>query len=102
MGTRLSVTIETKHWNPDDLKQAIHQIDEDDSGEGKGIAPENVTAWDIIQYVAMGSISLVRLTDKVEWRDQLPDLQSALNEAGGNFELAFDGVVDSKIEYIPD
>ena len=71
MGTRLSVIIETKHWNPDDLKQAIHQIDEDDSGEGKGIAPENVTAWDIIQYVTMG-------------------------------ELAFDGVVDSKIEYIPD
>ena len=64
MTTRLTVCFDVEDWSAAQLKQAVADIDELDSGEGDGIAIENVTAWDVLQYIATGDIGIVEdLTD---------------------------------------
>jgi len=101
MGTRLTVTIETD-LNIDDLRRAVAELDELESGPGEGIAPENVTAWDVLMMAATGSIGLVPLVYVAGWDPEsgLPDLSEALAEAGGDMHKAFDGVVRNEMEPI--
>jgi hypothetical protein len=57
--TYLTVCFDLEGWTKEQLQQAVADIDELDSGPGKGIAPENVTAWDVLQYIATGQIGIV-------------------------------------------
>lgn len=98
MGTRLTIVIETE-LSIDELRMAVSLLDALDAGE-EAIAPENVSAWDVIQYVVTGDLGLVPLTSKVQYDegDPMPDLRQVINEAGGDLHRALDGVVVNKME----
>lgn len=101
MGTRITLKFETANFNPDDLRRAVAAIDEQEAGEGQGIAPENVSGWDVIQYVVLGHLNLINLTGKVDWEsDGFPDLTRAITEGGGSLSRALDGVVLDEMELI--
>ena len=57
--TYLTVCFDIEGWTKDQLQQAVADLDELDSGPGNGIAPENVTAWDVLQYIALGELGIV-------------------------------------------
>jgi hypothetical protein len=80
MTTEITVTIRTDAvWTPDVLRQAVADLDEADSGEGEGIYPANVTAWDVIQYIARGDLTVVSLIDKADQLYEGNDLHEALD-----------------------
>jgi hypothetical protein len=90
MGTRLTLVFETDK-SIEDLQQMVHELDEFESGPGEGIAPENVTAWDVVTLIATGDISLVTLIGNMT----LEEL------ARSNKTLAeLDGVTVNKMEEI--
>lgn len=98
MGTRLTVVLETE-MSMDELREAVHLIDADLDPDP--IAPENVSAWDVIQCVCAGDLSLVPIAYRTQWGpDGVPDLRGAINEAGGDMHRALDGVVVNKMEPI--
>jgi len=58
---RLTVTLDVPEWTVEMLQRAVHDIDELDSGEGDGIAPENVKAWDVMQFIVLGQLGFIEI-----------------------------------------
>lgn len=90
---RLTVTVDAPNWTVEQLQQAVAAIDEQESGLGEGIAPEFVTAWDILMCVAQGYLTLIPLVE-----DGLEGLEPRLREHNYNMHHAFDGVVVNRME----
>lgn len=51
----LTIKINIPGWTPDELRQAVHDLDELED-PGSGIDPIHVKAWDIITFIALGEL----------------------------------------------
>lgn len=63
---RLNITIDIPGWSADEVRQIISTLDEADSGPGNQVAPENVTALDVMGAIWMGDLEAMMPYEVVE------------------------------------
>jgi len=85
---RVKLVLDVDSMSMEDLKQYVHNVDETLSGEGNGIATENVTSLDIVQtLLSEGSVVCRVVDESTDERTELTKLGQLVNDVMFNPEV---------------